>query len=171
MAKNTKTTEQDAAAEAAAVINTTATDTANDTAPATTDGAPLPAINNFTAGFNTAELDKLAESNRDDLIELTSELLKLEAGEQFIGYMTNQIEMIESQDADGQPYEAVVMYHRNKSKVICADAVAVSTAKKLFAGIPSDQAAFKAVRIECHGMRKSSSNSKNEYRDLKILAL
>ena len=101
-----------------------------------------------------------------NLIELTSELLKLEAGESFNGILSNEIEYMDSQDEGGAPFPCAVLYAKNKSKVLCADAVVVSTQKKLFAGI--DGLAYKVVRMECRGMRKSASNSKNEYRDIKI---
>ncbi len=101
-----------------------------------------------------------------DLIELTSELLKLEAGESFNGILSNEIEYMDSQDEGGAPFPCAVLYAKNKSKVLCADAVVVSTQKKLFAGV--EGLAFKVVRMECRGMRKSASNSKNEYRDIKI---
>ena len=101
-----------------------------------------------------------------NLIELTSELLKLEAGESFNGILSNEIEYMDSQDEGGAPFPCAVLYAKNKSKVLCADAVVVSTQKKLFAGI--EGLAFKVVRMECRGMRKSASNSKNEYRDIKI---
>lgn len=114
--------------------------------------------------FNAlAEFEK-AETG--DLIELTSELLKLEAGESFNGIMSNQVELMDSQDEGGEPFPCAVLYAKNKSKVLCADAVVVSTQKKLFAGI--EGIAYKVVRMECRGMRKSASNSKNEYRDIKI---
>jgi len=101
-----------------------------------------------------------------NLIELTSELLKLEAGESFNGVLSNEVEFMDSQDEGGAPFPCAVLYAKNRSKVLCADAVVVSTQKKLFAGI--EGLAFKVVRMECRGMRKSASNSKNEYRDIKI---
>jgi hypothetical protein len=104
-----------------------------------------------------------------NLIELTSELLKLEAGESFNGIMSNEIELMDSQDEGAEPFPCAVLYAKNKSKVLCADAVVVSTQKKLFAGIEGQ--AYKVVRMECRGMRKSASNSKNEYRDIKIYTM
>jgi hypothetical protein len=104
-----------------------------------------------------------------DLIELTSELLKLEAGESFNGILSNEIEYMDSQDEGGAPFPCAVLYAKNKSKVLCADAVVVSTQKKLFADIEGQ--AYKVVRMECRGMRKSASNSKNEYRDIKIYTM
>lgn len=101
-----------------------------------------------------------------NLIELTSELLKLEAGESFNGILSNELEYMDSQDEGAEPFACAVLYAKNKSKVLCADAVVVSTQKKLFANV--DGQAYKVVRMECRGMRKSASNSKNEYRDIKI---
>jgi len=111
-------------------------------------------------------LANLEAQETANLIELTSELLKLEAGESFNGVLSNEVEYMDSQDEGGAPFPCAVLYAKNRSKVLCADAVVVSTQKKLFAGI--EGLAFKVVRMECRGMRKSASNSKNEYRDIKI---
>ena len=115
-----------------------------------------------------AGIDALENAQEGELIELTSEILKLEAGESFTGVMTNKTEMVDSQDAGGQPFEAVVMYAKNKSKVLIADVVALSAQKKLFAGIDASTTAYKAVKIVNHGMRKSTAGGGKEYRDLKI---
>lgn len=140
------TTKNNAAADAAANENQIAT---------------IDATFNALANFEAQETA--------DLIELTSELLKLEAGESFNGIMSNEVEFMDSQDEGAAPFPCAVLYAKNKSKVLCADAVVTSTQKKLFAGI--EGIAFKVVRMECRGMRKSASNSKNEYRDIKIYTL
>lgn len=124
-------------------------------------------IATIEATFNA--LANFEAQETGNLIELTSELLKLEAGESFNGIMSNEVEFMDSQDEDGAPFPCAVLYAKNKSKVLCADAVVVSTQKKLFADIQGQ--AYKVVRMECRGMRKSASNSKNEYRDIKIYTM
>ena len=153
--------KKDAAANEAAA-------TTEQTAPATTEQ------NNNAPALMTDTFNKLAEFEKQDtgdLIELTSELLKLEAGEAFNGILTNNVEMMQSQDEGGEPFPCAVLYAKNKSKVLCADAVVISTQKRLFASVPEGDQAAVVVRIESRGMRKSASNSKNEYRDLKIYTL
>lgn len=129
------------------------------------------AANNQIATIETTfnALANFEAQETGDLIELTSELLKLEAGESFNGIMSNEIEYMDSQDEGAEPFACTVLYAKNKSKVLCADAVVVSTQKKLFAGV--EGLAYKVVRMECRGMRKSASNSKNEYRDIKIYTM
>lgn len=124
----------------------------------------LPAT--FEQQFNAIELIEKTET--DQLIELTSDLLKLEAGESFTGILTNQVEYMTSQDGDGSEFPCAVLYAKNKSKVLCADAVVLSTQKRLFSSVEPGAMAYQAVKMECRGMRKSSTNSKNEYRDIKI---
>ena len=127
--------------------------------------------NNQIATIETTfnALANFEAQDTSNLIELTSELLKLEAGESFNGVLSNEVEYMDSQDEGAEPFPCAVLYAKNKSKVLCADAVVVSTQKKLFAGIEGQ--AYKVVRMECRGMRKSASNSKNEYRDIKIYTM
>lgn len=153
MAKKETTTEKNAAAVPAAADN-------QNNAPAT-----------ISTAF--AALEVLESKPAAEMIELTSELLKLEAGESFVGLLTNQTEMMESQDEDGKPFECAVLFAKNKSKVLCADAVVVSTQKRIFGEVnpASGDISYKAIRMESHGMRKSASNATREYRDIKIYTL
>jgi hypothetical protein len=139
-----------------------------ETAPAVLETAAA----NLPANINTAfdAIAALEAAKVTDLIEVSGELLKLEAGESFTGIMTNTNELMEAQEEGKQPFLCVVMYAKNKSKVLCADAVVISAQRKIFgeANLNAANSMFKAVRLDCHGMKKSASNAMREYRDIKV---
>lgn len=123
--------------------------------------------NSELMNFDESLFNAFAEKPDHELNELTSTLLKLEAGEKFDGVMANEIEMLKNEE--GEEYECCVLYGKDKSKVLIADAVAVSSIKRYFDNNGTKD--FAPVRIVCKGMRKSSTDSKREYRDLKIMTI
>jgi len=141
------------------------------------EAANLPAIESQSeTGVNVFEHDaifdqiaRMKNSGPKDKIELTSSLLQLEEGEEWAGVMTNQMETLQGTAGDGvtpQDYEAIVMYDENRSKILCADAVVISTAKKYFEKFPNQK--FVVVYMINKGDRKSAKDAKRIYRDIKI---
>lgn len=166
MAKVTKNTDkaQDAANVEATTVETVAVETTETSAAAEN----LPAVNSGPSDDLFSKMDALQSAKIDELIELTSEILKLEAGEEFVGVMTNQTELVEAQEEGKEPFPAVVMYAKNKQKVLCADVVVLSQQKRIFEGVPANETAFKVVRMVNNGERASAKGGGKKYRDIRI---
>lgn len=136
------------------------------------DNAPVVAAQNSALaaiGDNFALLEKFENADDNQLTELTSNLLKLEAGEVWNGIIVNQFDTMESTDADGKPYDVVVGYDKNKNRVSIADAVVLSCMRSHFEK-NADQP-FALARLSCKGMKQSTKDSKREYRDISVRIL
>jgi len=113
------------------------------------------------------EMLKAFESVDDaELIELTSNILKLEAGEIWNGVVLNEKQTMKSTDEDGKDYEGYVGYNSAMEKTILSDAVVIGAMDDHFSKFPSAQHCL--VRVSCKGMKKSAKDSKKEYRDLTV---
>lgn len=135
------------------------------TAPNEKIGFDLAQIN--TEGFDAA-MEALEKKPDNELIEVSSDLLKMTDGEVFNGIITNQIEEMEGDDG---VFKCVVLYSSKKEKTLCADAVVISQAEKMFKDVDPAQVAFKPVRLICEGMKQSSKDSKRQYRNIRVFTL
>lgn len=129
------------------------------------------AVNDTNTAIGAANLSpmewELFEDLEDtDLLDLSSTLLKLGEGEVINLIATNEIELLFDEEKQ-KDYEAFVCYGRKEGKVLVADAVFLSTLKRLFEN-NKDLTAIP-VRVICKGM-KVAANGKNQYRDLRILS-
>ena len=86
------------------------------------------------------EMLKAFESVDDaELIELTSNILKLEAGEIWNGVVLNEKQTMKSTDEDGKDYEGYVGYNSAMEKTILSDAVVIGAMDDHFSKFPSAQ--------------------------------
>ncbi len=119
-----------------------------------------------TDGFDFDQLEKTQDSQ---MVEFTSNLLKMEEGEVVNGLLQHFDQNETLTGENDEPYACAVLRTKN-GKVLIADAVVMSTQERLFRHPQHSNKTEIPVRITCLGMVKSST-SNNKYRAFKILAL
>lgn len=112
---------------------------------------------------NLAIFDMLDEKPTNEMISLTSNLVKLEEGQTGVYFVHNETE--ELVNLDGESYTCQVMTNRDGERVLMADTVVLSNFKKLFDKEPSINGVF--AKIVCKGERKSAAGNKT-YKDFSI---
>lgn len=118
------------------------------------------------ANQRKAMLQAFETVDDSELIELTSNILKLEAGEVWNGVVLNEKQTMKSTDEDGKDYDGYVGYNAAMEKTILSDAVIIGAMDDNFSKYPNLQHCL--VRVSCKGMKKSAKDSKKEYRDLTV---
>ena len=117
---------------------------------------------------NESELLKMFERVDDsELVELTSNILKLGEGDVWNGIVTNEKQQMDATDEKGEDYEGYIGYSANgREKTILSDAVVLGAFDDFFKKYPNITHCL--TRISCKGMKKSSKDAKREYRDLTV---
>lgn len=121
----------------------------------------------LTVAAKQKEMLKMFEQVADEeLIELTSAILKLEEGEVWNGIVTREKQAMKSTDEKGEDYEGYVGYNSSMEKTVLADSVVIGAFDDYFGKYPAAENAL--CRISCKGMKKSAKDAKKEYRDLTV---
>jgi hypothetical protein len=115
---------------------------------------------------NLAIFDLMDEKPTSEMLSLTSNLVKMEEGEQKSFFVHNEVE--ELVNLDGETYTCQVMTNRDGERVLMADTVILSNFKKLFDKEPSINGVF--AKIICKGERKSTAGNKT-YKDFSIFVV
>lgn len=112
---------------------------------------------------NQFAFEALNDKPMSELICLTSNLVKLEEGEQLIAFIHNETE--ELTNTDGENYTCQVGTKKDGERILLGDTVILSNFKKLFEKEPSINGVY--AKIVCKGERKASG-SNNKYKDFSI---
>lgn len=112
---------------------------------------------------NLAIFDMIEDKPTNEMISLTSNLVKLEEGQTGVYFVHNEVE--ELVNLDGEAYTCQVMTNRDGERVLMADTVVLSNFKKLFDKEPNITGVF--AKIICKGERKSAAGNKT-YKDFSI---
>lgn len=113
--------------------------------------------------LNLNAFEALESKPMNELVQLTSELKKLEEGEQLICAVHRETEFLTNEE--GKEYECIVCQDKDGNRILLADAVLVSNFKKLFEKEQSINVVY--AKIVCKGERKAST-SNNKYKDFSI---
>lgn len=113
--------------------------------------------------INQFAFEALEEKPMNELICLTSNLVKMEEGEQLICFVHNETENLTNQD--GENYECQVLTNKDGEKLLIADVVVLSNFKRLFEKEPTITGVY--AKIICKGERKAATGN-NKYKDFQI---
>jgi hypothetical protein len=130
-----------------------------------TEGNDVATIDNAN-NVNLAIFDLMDDKPTSEMLSLTSNLIKMEEGENKSFFVHNEVE--ELVNLDGETYTCQVMTNREGERVLMADTVVLSNFKKLFDKEPSINGVF--AKIICKGERKSAAGNKT-YKDFSIFVV
>jgi hypothetical protein len=120
--------------------------------------------------LSQTKVEMFLKLSNNELKDLTSEIVKMEAGQEINGVILR--ELAACTDSDGESYDAVsikkfVNGGTETETILVADTVVISAHHRLFSSIPED---FAPIRLVCKGMRKTA-DGKREYRDIKVFTI